>query len=281
VRTEDGARQAERVERTREGFGIAHPWRTEQLERLGGAAALRDVEAFEQHGARIDDFGLERGNVRRGQHERQSRLVEIHLAAPALHGDDFELRAQTESLVEQPRQLADRHAVPHGQLVQADERLVAFLEHRSFDGDAADRIGPIADNHRQASSCRGLQAVGRRVNVGINAGADILQVDDKRIEPCEHLVGGFARFAVQGIDRDPATVVAPVRRLDHVFLHVRPDAVLRSEERTDGHAAGGRPIDRMPERGVDRRRIADQSDAAPLEEIFLEQDVGAEGNGHD
>ena len=36
-----------------------------------------------------------------------------HVAAPALHGDDLEVRADAEGVVEEPRQLADRHAVPH------------------------------------------------------------------------------------------------------------------------------------------------------------------------
>ena len=75
-----------------------------------------------------------------------SVVVVIHLAPPALHRHDLEVGADAEVLVEQARQLADRHAVPHRDRVQADERLEAVDQHRPFDCDAADRIRPVADD---------------------------------------------------------------------------------------------------------------------------------------
>ena len=44
------------------------------------------------------------------------------------------------SSLNEPRELADRHAVPHRHRIQADERLESVHEHRPFDRVAADRV---------------------------------------------------------------------------------------------------------------------------------------------
>ena len=65
---------------------------------------------------------------------RAARSSSKYIAArPALHRHDLELGADAELLVEEPRQLADRHAVPHRDRILADERLESRLEHRPFD----------------------------------------------------------------------------------------------------------------------------------------------------
>ena len=75
-----------------------------------------------------------------------SGVVVIHLPLPAVHRHDFEVGADAEVIVEEPRELADRHPVPHRDRVLADERLEAANQHRPFDVDAADRVGPVADD---------------------------------------------------------------------------------------------------------------------------------------
>ena len=80
-------------------------------------------------------------------------------------------------LVEQPRQLADRHAVAHGHAVKPDKGFVAGLQGWAFDGDAADRIGPIADDDRDSGTRRGTQAIGNGVDESVDARANILDVD--------------------------------------------------------------------------------------------------------
>ena len=64
--------------------------------------------------------------------------------------DDLEIGPDAEVLVEQPRQLADRHAVARRNGELADEGLAARLERDALDVDAADRIGPIADDDLDA-----------------------------------------------------------------------------------------------------------------------------------
>ena len=100
---------------------------------------------------------------------------------------------------------------------------------------------------------RRLQAVRHRVDVGVDADADVLEVDDQHVEVREHLGGRLAGLAVERIDRHAADLVVRVPRLDHVVLHVRSEAVLRAEDRGERGAvvrrqaigdvpqAGGRP----------------------------------------
>jgi hypothetical protein len=71
-----------------------------------------------------------------------------------------------------------------------------------------------------------------------------------------------------------------VRRLDHVLLKIRVEAVLRPENRADLDAAGRRPIHNVPERGVYGRGIAHKADRSPLKELTIEEDIGTENNRH-
>ena len=50
------------VERGGHPFGL-DPRRANQLERAGGAASLGGHRPLEEHGARVDDGGVERGHV--------------------------------------------------------------------------------------------------------------------------------------------------------------------------------------------------------------------------
>jgi hypothetical protein len=97
---------------------------------------------------------------------------------------------------------------------------------------------PIADDHRHAVTATRLQAVGHRVDEGVDARADVLQVDHQHVEPGQHLGGGLAGLAVERVDRHATHGVDGVRRLDHVVLQVRPEAVLRAEDRRQGDAVG-------------------------------------------
>ena len=60
-----------------------------------------------------------------------------------------EVRADAEVRVEERGQLADRHAVPHRDREEADERLEPGLEHRALDRLAADRVRPVAHDDRE------------------------------------------------------------------------------------------------------------------------------------
>ena len=152
-----------------------------------------------------------------------------------------------------------------------------MLERRPFHLEAADRVRAIADNHRHAMTLRGAQAVGHRVDEGVDAGADVLQVDDQRVEPRQHLGRGLPRLAVERVDRYPQRPILRVGRLDHVVLQVGAEAVLRAENgaEPDGLAQGD-PIDDVPERAVDRGRIGDDADAQAVQAVRGEETFGTQ-----
>ena len=63
----------------------------------------------------------------------------------------------------------------------SDERFEARDEARPFDIHAADRVGPVADDDWHVMPRTGPHAVGHRVDIRIDAGADVLQIDDERV----------------------------------------------------------------------------------------------------
>ena len=91
-----------------------------------------------------------------------------------------------------------------GMRKQADEGLVAGLQRRSFHRDAADRIRAVADDDGDAGPRRGAQAIGHGVDEGVDARADILDVDHQHVDQRQHLGGRLARLAVEREDRHVA-----------------------------------------------------------------------------
>jgi hypothetical protein len=123
----------------------------------------------------------------------------------------------------------------------------------------------------------GAQAVGHRVDVGVDAGADVLQVDHQRIESAQHLGGRFARLTVERVDRHPATRVVDVRRLDHVVLHVRPEPVLRSEDRAELHTRRcADAVQDVDKPAIDGRVVADDTDVRVAKTPRRQQTIGPE-----
>ena len=123
------------------------------------------------------------------------------------------------------------------------------------------------------------EAVGHRVNVGVDARADVLQVDDEKVEARQHRGGRLTRLAIERVDRDVEDRVADMVGLDHVVLDVRAEPVLRSEhrrQRDTGQRGDG--IGDVPEPGVHRCRVRDQTD--PLAGETGGQARGSESNGH-
>jgi len=154
-------------------------------------------------------------------------------------------------------------------------------EERSLDVVATNRIRPVADDNADAVSRRGAHAVGHRVDERIDAGTDILQVHDQDVPLPQHLRGRLARLAVERVDRDPASAIVTVRRLDHVVLDVGSKPVLRAEQRHESYALDiPQPIGGVLEARIYRGGIRDQPDplAGDEPEVLLEESVDAEGD---
>jgi hypothetical protein len=170
---------------------------------------------------------------------------------------------------------------------EADERLEPGLQQLAFDRDPADRVRPIADDHRQADAAGGLQAVRHRVDEGVDARADVLQIDHEDVEVLQHLRRRLAGFAVQRVHRHASPRVLRMRRLDHVVLQRRMEAMLRAEDRAEADARlGEHAIDDVGEVAIDRGGVGDHTDPlatqpAGLQEAFRSQGYRAqEGLSH-
>jgi hypothetical protein len=64
-----------------------------------------------------------------------------------------------------------------------------------------------------------------------------------------------------------------VRRLDHVFLEVGVESVLRPEDGAEVDAASDGAVHDVTELAVDGRGIAHESDGSPGEQLAIEQNV--------
>ena len=207
-------------------------------------------------------------------------VVPIHVARPALHRHDLELGAEARCSLNSRASSPTVMPWRIGMRIQPDEGFVARLQRRTFDRDAADRIGAVADDDGDAGARGGAQAIGHGVDEGVDARADILDVDHEHVDQRQHLRGRLARLAVEREDRHVAARILRVRRLDHVVLQVRAEAVLRTEDRGERPVRrGGEPIDDMAEVTVDRGGIGEHADAQAVQARRGEQPFGAEQHG--
>ena len=135
--------------------------------------------------------------------------------------------------VEQPRQLAERHAVADRHREVADEARVppcratgpsiwkppiGFGRSSTTTGSLRFAASSMHERHRR--------------HVGVEADADVLEIDDDRVDPLEHGRGRPARVAVERVNRQPGLRV-DFRR--HVGVEHAADAVLRPEQRHQLH----------------------------------------------
>ena len=178
-------------------------------------------------------------------------------APPAAHLDHLDVGADAKVLVEQSRQLADRHSMTRGDRELADERLASWLQGDPFHFDPANRIRPIADDDLDAMLARRAHAIGHRVHVGVDPSPDVLEVDHEHVDPVQHLRRRLSGIAVERIKRHApfASVELSVRRLDHVVLDIRSKAVLGPEQRDNvNRSIAKHQIDDVPERRDRRMR---------------------------
>ena len=97
---------------------------------------------------------------------------------------------------------------------------------------------------------------------------DVLEVDHDHVHVLEHAGGGLARLGVERVDGQTGRAVRGVSGLDHVVLHVAPDAVLGPEERGEADVGMGvHEIGRVPKRMVDGGLVADEADALSAEQV--------------
>ena len=163
----------------------------------------------------------------------------------------------------------------HRQRPRADEAFPAGAERQALDG-AAGGIGAIEHPDGLAVLRRRFEDVKERGDEGVDAAAEILEVDEQHVERPHRLAGGAAHFAVEAEDGDAVDRIGEVGRFDHIVLLVAPEAVLRAEGGADPEvAARGEGIERMRQVFRDRSGMGEQGDA-PARKRGAQSGVGEE-----
>ena len=131
---------------------------------------------------------------------------------------------------------------------------------------------------------RRFEHIAQRGDEGVDAAAQVLQIDEDHVERVQHRLGRPAHLAVEAEHRDAVHRIVEVGRLDHVVLLVAAQAVLRAESGGElDVAAGGERIERMRQVLRDRSRMRQQGDAPAgkrrAQRSFGEKSVDAEFHG--
>ena len=168
--------------------------------------------------------------------------------------------------VEVGGQLSDRHAVTHGQGIEADEGRERGVRHGALDEHAAERVGPV--EHDDPHPDPRARAHGERHGPGerVVAGADVLEVHDERVDSPQHGRRGLAARAIEAPHRQArGGIVGPCD--SGVILRRAPQPMLRRQECQDFHRS------QMAQEGggvlvapVDRRLMREQRDPLPTQE---------------
>ena len=280
-RIEADARETPRIQRRRQPRSV-DPRRADLFERLIGAAPDGDVRVLDGADAGIQRRLVEVAHVRRRIDPRETRVVVPVIALPPVHRNHREVGADLPLLVIQTRQLAHRHTVANRHRHVGNERVGSLTgarlgRQRAFDLPAVHGIRAI-EHHDGNLLPRGLlHHVAHRELIGVEADADVLQIDDDGIEAGE---GSFDRPAgaaliEQGVNRQTRLLIL---RRRHIVIEHAADAVLGTEERDQLHIGSGmEKIDRRLPVTRSAGVIGHEADAfaAKLLEAVADENVDA------
>ena len=116
----------------------------------------------------------------------------------------------------------------HGDWTCPDKTLPTFTQCQSLDGTSR-RIGPIQHPNRFAMLGGFFEHIKQGGDEGVDAAAQILQIDQHDIECAHHLSRGTAHLAIKAEHRDVVDGVSEIFRLHHIVLLVAPYPVLWSK----------------------------------------------------
>ena len=146
-----------------------------------------------------------------------------------MHRHHVQVGFERKFLVEQARQFAHAHAVADGDGVETNEGSECRIQHIAFHGGAANGIGAIEHNEWQAAMGAGGHAQAHGVEVGIEADADILDIEDQSVQVLQHGLVGLAPLPIEAVGQNSGLAVARGVHGDAVG-GIAADAVLWSKE---------------------------------------------------
>jgi hypothetical protein len=178
---------------------------------------------------------------------------------------------------------AHREPVAHHHRPGTDEAFPARQQPRPLDGPSRG-IGPVEHPHCLAVLRRRFEDVEQGRDIGIDAAAEILQVDEYHVERVHRLTRRAPHLAIKAEHRHAIGRIGEVRGLHHIVLKVTANAMLRPEHRGDIQPGCDERVEAVRQVGSDRGGVREQRDALAFERFAKrrvgEQAVDAEVNSH-
>ena len=243
----------------------------EDFQRPRGPAAFRQGRALEHDRAGITARHGEARSV--GTRVHPAALAERpaearrRLRLPALHRHHLAVDVEAERRDEPARQLPHGEAVAHRQRARSHEALLPGPQLQAFDRPTHG-IRPVEHPHRLVEPRGFLQHVAERRDEGVDAAAQILQIDEQHVEAVHHRRRRAAHRSVEAEDRNAVHRIHVIGGLDHVVLLVTAQPMLRTERSAQAQAGEGRQrIERMRQVARHGGGVRQQRHAAPGERL--------------
>ena len=254
--------------------GTVEPGSTDMLERRSCPATDGKIRSLKQADARIQQRGSEAAHIGRWIDPGQARVVEELITMPATHFDNPQIEVELEFGLQQQSDLSDGHAVTNSDSVKTNKGLQSVVEYGTRDVDAVDGVRSIEyDEANAVVSCRSHRVAHGR-NIGVETGANVLNIENESINAGEHCGTWPAHVSVKTNDRYSGTGLAAVS--NNLDVEKAGQAVLGTEDTSEVDVIGFvQQLDAALSVGGNAGVICDQSDvaASQLTETVALQDV--------
>ena len=118
----------------------------------------------------------------------------------------------------------------HGNRIPADKGTILLVENVPFNFRTADGVRPVQNNNFCSRFSRPLDAKPHCGAVGIDAGTDVLEIDEQHVDGPKRFSRRLASLRIEAHHRDFELRVAAVARFDHVGLLFGKKPVLRRKK---------------------------------------------------
>ena len=126
----------------------------------------------------------------------------------------------------------------HWQRPGADEALPARAKRQAFDRPTG-RVGTVEHPDALAVLGGGLEHIEQRRDEGVDSAAEVLEIDQDRVERAHRLAVRTADLAVKAEHRNSVDRIDEVLGLHHIVLLVATKPVLRAERGGEVHTGRG------------------------------------------
>jgi len=256
------------------------PGRTDNFKRRVGAAPDRHIGRLEQADTGIQNRLGKAADIWRWVDPWEFSCVEIFATLPALQFNNLQVDIDGHFRLEKASELTHGHAVTNREAMEADERLLAVVQHRARDVNAVDRVRAVENNKSDVVVGSRLHRVTHRRNIGIEARTDVLDIKHNGIDSIEHFRSWPSDFSVKTEDLNSGAGIDVIINNRDVELPAK--AVFRAKYPHELNIFGVMQKENgaLPV-SVDAGVVGDQRDPVAMQrlEIVARQNVDASQHG--